>query len=247
MAESSRFTLYPAIDIRGGNCVRLFKGDYQQETVYGDPLEMAEVWQEQGASTIHVVDLDGAKAGEPIHFSLIQQIAERVHVPIQVGGGIRRLEHVRAYLEHGVERVILGTSAIKNPTFVRQALSDYGERIVIGLDAANGYVAAEGWTETSAIKVEELAEKLVEYGAKTFIFTDIRKDGTLSGPNVEATVKLARACGKEVIASGGISRLQDLQHLVKHLDDGITGAIIGKALYQSVFTLREALKTVEVR
>ncbi|WP_188623660.1 1-(5-phosphoribosyl)-5-[(5-phosphoribosylamino)methylideneamino]imidazole-4-carboxamide isomerase [Caldalkalibacillus thermarum] len=239
-----KFTLYPAIDIRGGQCVRLLKGDYHQETVYGSPLEMAAKWVEQGAEWLHVVDLDGAKAGEPRNQDLILDIARSHNVTVQVGGGIRSMAQVEMYLKGGIQRVILGTSAIKNPQFVYEALAAFGKRIVIGLDARDGYVATEGWLESSATKAEEVALRLVDQGAQTFIFTDISKDGTLSGPNVEATVRLARTSGAEVIASGGISSLDDLRTLEAQAEHGVAGAIIGKALYQGVFTLQEALQAV---
>ncbi|MDQ0340851.1 phosphoribosylformimino-5-aminoimidazole carboxamide ribotide isomerase [Caldalkalibacillus uzonensis] len=238
------FTLYPAIDIRGGQCVRLLKGDYNQETVYGSPLEMAAKWMEQGAEWLHVVDLDGAKAGEPCNHNIILDIARSHDLPIQVGGGIRSMAQVEMYLNGGIQRVILGTSAIKNPQFVYEALAAFGQHIAIGMDARNGYVATEGWLESSTTKVEEVALRLVDRGAQTFIFTDISKDGTLSGPNVEATVRLAQTSGVEVIASGGISSLDDLHRLQAQAEQGVAGAIIGKALYQGIFTLKEALDTV---
>lgn len=236
------FTLYPAIDIRGGQCVRLLKGDYAQETVYGDPLEMAEKWMSQGAEWIHLVDLDGAKAGEPVNQDLIKRIAQGVSAPVQIGGGIRNLQQIEDYLHAGVKRVILGTSTIKNPGFVRQALQQFSSQIVIGLDARDGYVATEGWLESSQVKTEEVALRLVEQGATTFIFTDISKDGTLAGPNIEATARLAEVCQQEVIASGGVSTLDDIRALSRLTASGVQGAIIGKALYQDVFSLQDALQ-----
>lgn len=240
----STFTLYPAIDIRGGQCVRLYKGDYSQETVYGDPEEMAQKWVAQGAEWIHLVDLDGAKEGRPLNDRVVKRIAQSVGVPVQIGGGIRELAHIESYLQSGIERIILGTSAIKNPAFVREALKYFGKHIAIGLDARDGYVATEGWLEASTVKVEEVALRLADKGAQTFIFTDISKDGTLSGPNVHATVDLAKAVGQTVIASGGISTLNDLKQLVNEAGQGVRGAIIGKALYQDVFSLNDALRTV---
>ncbi|WP_025025563.1 1-(5-phosphoribosyl)-5-[(5-phosphoribosylamino)methylideneamino]imidazole-4-carboxamide isomerase [Caldalkalibacillus mannanilyticus] len=237
------FILYPAIDIRGGQCVRLFKGDYAQETVYGDPLEMAQKWIQQGAEWIHLVDLDGAKVGQPVNDQIVTSIAADVPVPVQIGGGIRHMKQVEYYLEKGVQRVILGTSAIKSPDFVKEALKEFGgTHVAIGLDARDGYVATEGWLESSEVKTEELALRLADHGATTFIFTDISKDGTLTGPNIEATLRLAQTVGQEVIASGGVSRLEDLTDLEAYRAEGIAGAIVGKALYQPVFTLEEALK-----
>jgi phosphoribosylformimino-5-aminoimidazole carboxamide ribotide isomerase len=241
MSEAKKFTIYPAIDIRGGQCVRLYKGDYAQETVYGNPLDMAQKWVEQGADWIHLVDLDGAKEGKPINHELVIDIAKEVPVPVQIGGGIRDIRQVDTYINQGIQRVILGTSAIKNPQFVKEALKEFGSCIAIGLDAREGYVATEGWLKASEIKTEELALRLADQGAETFIFTDISKDGTLTGPNLEATLKLAERVGKEVIASGGVSTLKDLQELARLTSSGVAGAIVGKALYQSVFSLEEAI------
>ncbi|WP_202079188.1 1-(5-phosphoribosyl)-5-[(5-phosphoribosylamino)methylideneamino]imidazole-4-carboxamide isomerase [Caldalkalibacillus salinus] len=245
MSVKETFTVYPAIDIRGGKCVRLFKGDYNQETVYGEPLEMAQKWEVQGASWLHLVDLDGAKAGHPVNDQVISEVAKAVDIPVQVGGGIRSLAHVEQYLQCGVERVILGTSAIKDPDFVKAALQQYGKHIAIGLDARDGFVAVEGWLQSSEVRVEELALRLVDQGAETFIFTDISKDGTLSGPNTEATADLAQRVGKPVIASGGVSQLEDIRHLAQYVGKGISGAIVGKALYQPVFSLTDAQQVVE--
>lgn len=244
---SKSFTIYPAIDILGGQCVRLFKGDYAQETVYGDPLEMAEKWVSQGAEWLHLVDLDGAKAGKPINEELVIEIAKSVSIPVQIGGGIRQLKQVDTYLNQGVKRVILGTSAIKDPAFVQEALREFGEHIAIGLDARDGYVATEGWLEASQVKTEEAAMRLVDQGARTFIFTDISKDGTLTGPNIAATLALAKVVegAAEVIASGGVSKLLDVQQLAEAAQDGIAGVIVGKALYQPVFSLEEALQVVK--
>jgi len=240
------FIIYPAIDIRGGQCVRLFKGDYAQETVYGNPLEMAQKWVEQGAEWVHLVDLDGAKAGQPVNDEIVKEIAQQVKVPVQIGGGIRNMKQVEYYLTQGIKRVILGTSAIKTPEFVKEALKEFGgSSVAIGLDARDGYVATEGWIESSEIKTEELALRLADYGAETFIFTDISKDGTLTGPNVEATVELARRVGQQVIASGGISSLKDIEALEALREEGIAGVIVGKALYQPVFTLVEALQVTK--
>ncbi len=238
------FHLYPAIDIRGGQCVRLYKGDFSQETVYGSPLEMAEEWVRQGAQWLHIVDLDGAKTGQPVNETLIIEMAQRFSVPIQMGGGIRSMGQVEKYLENGIKRVILGTSAIKDPQFTEEALKRYGNQVAIGLDVKDGYVATEGWLEKSQTRAEEVAKRLADKGAQVFIFTDISKDGTLKGPNIEAAVQLARASGVPVIASGGVSSLDDVQKVAVRSTEGIAGAIIGKALYQKVFTLEEALQTV---
>lgn len=241
------FTIYPAIDIRGGKCVRLFQGDYNQETVYGDsPYDMAHHFKEQGAKWIHLVDLDGAKMRERVNHEHVVQIAKGLDANVQIGGGIRTEEDVNYYLENGVERVILGSSAIQKPDFVKKMLKEYGKHIAIGIDARDGYVAVDGWLETSTIKAADLGRELAEHGAETFIFTDISKDGTLEGPNVSAIVSMAEATGKQVIASGGISELSDFDELLEESRKGIEGAIVGKALYTKRFTLIEALKKVEI-
>jgi phosphoribosylformimino-5-aminoimidazole carboxamide ribotide isomerase len=235
------FTLYPAIDIRGGKCVRLIQGDYNQETVYNDsPLEAALAWAEQGGKWIHLVDLDGAKAGEPVNHQLIGDIARSVKVPVQTGGGLRTVENVERLLSLGVSRVIIGTAAIEDRPFVEEVLRRFGEQVAIGIDARNGYVATRGWLETSEVKAEDLAVQLAELGAKTFIFTDISRDGMMQGPNVEAIVRLAQVSGQSVIASGGVSRYEDLEALAAHADKGVAGAIIGKALYTGSIELAES-------
>lgn len=239
----SKFIIYPAIDIRDGNCVRLIQGDYDQETVYGNsPLDMAKRFADAGAEWIHTVDLDGAKAGHRVNHEHVIAIAKELNVKVQVGGGIRTPEDVAAYLDNGVDRVILGSSAIKDPEFVKAMLRQYGEKIAIGIDARDGYVATEGWLETSKVTAEALGIELASHGAEVFIFTDISRDGMLSGPNTEAIAALARATGKEVIASGGVSSLDDITELKQFEKDGIGGAITGKALYTNQFTLEEALE-----
>lgn len=235
------FTIYPAIDIRGGKCVRLIQGDYAQETVYNEsPLAAALDWAGQGGKWIHLVDLDGAKAGQPVNHEIIGEIARNVKVPVQTGGGLRRVEDVELLLKLGVSRVIIGTAAIEDRPFVEQVLKSYGEQVAIGIDARNGYVATRGWLETSQVKAEELAVELAELGARTFIFTDISRDGMMQGPNVEAIVELARVSGQSVIASGGVSRYEDLERLSAYASQGVSGAIVGKALYTGSIVLAEA-------
>ncbi|MFD1739381.1 1-(5-phosphoribosyl)-5-[(5-phosphoribosylamino)methylideneamino]imidazole-4-carboxamide isomerase [Bacillus salitolerans] len=238
------FTIYPAIDMRGGKCVRLIQGDYNQETVYGDsPFDMASLFANQGASWIHMVDLDGAKMGKRVNDDYVIQVARSLPVSVQIGGGIRTEEDVKYYLENGVDRVILGSAAINHPEFVKEMLSTYGgTRIVIGLDAKDGYVATEGWVETSMIKATDLAQQLVDYGAETFIFTDIATDGMLSGPNIEAVAELAKITGKAVIASGGVSSLEDIKALKLYESAGVAGAIVGKALYTNQFSVKDAIQ-----
>ncbi|USG65253.1 1-(5-phosphoribosyl)-5-[(5-phosphoribosylamino)methylideneamino]imidazole-4-carboxamide isomerase [Brevibacillus ruminantium] len=241
MSVKQSFTIYPAIDIRGGKCVRLFQGDYAQETVYADsPLEMAKEWEAQGADWIHLVDLDGAKDGLPVNGELIKEIARSVRVPVQVGGGIRTEEQISDYLDAGVARVILGTAAIEDEPFTERILRRYREKIAIGLDCRNGMVATRGWLTTTDVSAAELAGRLVSYGAETFIYTDIARDGTLTGPNVDEISALARATGKTVIASGGVSVLDDLVDLHRFSGEGVGGAIVGKALYTKAFSLTEA-------
>lgn len=240
------FTIYPAIDIRGGKCVRLFQGDYAQETVYGEsPQDVATQWVEQGAAWLHLVDLDGAREGSPVHQELICAIARQAGVPVQVGGGIRTLRDVEAYLEGGVSRVILGTAAIENRPFVEEALARWGKQIAIGLDCRKGYVATRGWLTTTGVKAEELAVALVQLGAETFIYTDISRDGTLTGPNVDEIRALAQASGKHVIASGGVSTVDDLLVLSRYAAEGVSGAIVGKALYTGAVQLAEAMRRME--
>ncbi|QOS98025.1 1-(5-phosphoribosyl)-5-[(5-phosphoribosylamino)methylideneamino]imidazole-4-carboxamide isomerase [Brevibacterium sp. JNUCC-42] len=235
------FTIYPAIDIRGGKCVRLFQGDYNQETVYGDsPVDIARMWSSAGASWLHVVDLDGAKEGTPVHLDLIGELAKKVSVPIQIGGGIRTLQDIEAYVERGIARIILGTAAIEDSFFTKEALRRYGAQIAIGLDCRDGYVATRGWLNTTEMKATELAKQLVEFGAELFIYTDIARDGTLTGPNIEEIVQIAVTTGKKVIASGGVSHLGDLLALAKQRKSGVEGVIVGKALYTEAISLTDA-------
>jgi phosphoribosylformimino-5-aminoimidazole carboxamide ribotide isomerase len=239
------FIIYPAIDIRDGKCVRLIQGDYAQETVYNEnPLEVALEWERLGGQWIHLVDLDGAKAGKPVNDALIGKIAQAVNVPVQVGGGIRTKADVEHLFNLGVSRVILGTAAIEDRAFVEDVLAQYGDKVAIGIDARNGYVATRGWLETSEVKADVLAKELAEKGAKTFIFTDISRDGMMQGPNVEAIVALAEASGQTVIASGGVSVMDDLTKLAASREKGVGGAIVGKALYIGNIDLAEAVKTI---
>ncbi|MDO7908506.1 1-(5-phosphoribosyl)-5-[(5-phosphoribosylamino)methylideneamino]imidazole-4-carboxamide isomerase [Paenibacillus sp. JX-17] len=241
------FMIYPAIDIRGGKCVRLIQGDYNQETVYNDnPVEVAKGWEGQGGQYIHLVDLDGAKAGHPVNDAIIAEIAAAVNVPVQVGGGLRTREDVERLLGLGVSRVIIGTAAIEDRNFTESVLGSYGDKIAIGLDARDGYVATRGWLETSEVKAEELAKELAAKGAETFIFTDISRDGMMQGPNVEAIAALAKASGRSVIASGGVSVMDDLLRLNEHAASGVGGAIVGKALYTGSIDLEDAVARFRV-
>ena len=239
----SEFKIYPAIDIRDGKCVRLIQGDYNQETIYGDsPLEMARSFVKAGAKWIHMVDLDGAKAKKRINHEVVVQTAKELGVNVQIGGGIRTEEDIRYYLENGVTRVILGSVAVRDPLWTKEMLSKYGgDKIVIGLDAKEGMVQTNGWLEASDIRAEDLGRELATYGAKYFIYTDISRDGMLNGPNVEEIVGLALATGREVIASGGVSNVADVEALRAWNSAGVAGVIIGKALYTNQFTLEEVL------
>ncbi len=242
------FQLYPAIDMRGGKCVRLFKGDYNQETVYADsPFEMAKQFASQGAKWVHMVDLDGAKGGARIHDVDVIRAATELDIHVQIGGGIRTEEDVAHYLNNGVTRVIIGSLAIEQPELTTSLLRKFGpDKIVIGLDAKDGMVATHGWLETSKKSAIEVGQYFAKNGAKTFIFTDIATDGTLNGPNILANELLAEATGAEVIVSGGISSLSDvLQVAQTSKTSTIGGVIIGKALYENRFNLSEALTGVE--
>ncbi|OMC86823.1 1-(5-phosphoribosyl)-5-[(5-phosphoribosylamino)methylideneamino]imidazole-4-carboxamide isomerase [Viridibacillus sp. FSL H7-0596] len=244
----SSIQVFPAIDMRGGKCVRLFKGDYAQETVYADsPFEMAKSFAKEGASFIHMVDLDGAKDGERTHAAEVIRVAKELPVKVQIGGGIRSEEDVRFYLENGVHRVIIGSLAIREPELVANFIEEFGaERIVIGLDAKDGMVATHGWLETSNKSAIEVGKYFAKAGAKYFVFTDIATDGTLAGPNIPANVKLAEATNAEIIVSGGISSLVDIQRVKEAAQNSsVAGVIIGKALYAGRFTLPEALKEAE--
>lgn len=238
-----KFTIYPAIDMRGGKCVRLLQGDYEKETVYGDsPFEMAKKFADEGAEWIHMVDLDGARDGKRVNDKFVIQAAQELGVNIQIGGGIRSESDITHYLENGVTRVIIGSIAVSNPEFAEEMVRKYGSKIAIGLDAKNGFVATHGWLNTSEVSAVELGKRFADAGAETFIFTDIATDGTLAGPNVEATRQLALKTGKSVIASGGVSSLDDLAALRQLREDGVSGAIVGKAIYEGRFSVKSALE-----
>lgn len=226
---TSVMRIYPAIDIRGGNCVRLINGDYDRETVYGSsPADMAKKWEDAGADFIHVVDLDGAKSGGSENRTAVGKICAAVGIPVQQGGGIRTLEDVKAVIALGVSRVIIGTAAIKNPSMVCEAVALYGEKIAVGIDARNGFVATDGWTRVSEKNAVEFAKEMEAIGVKTIIYTDIATDGTLGGPNIAAMAEMAAKTGLNVIASGGVGSEADLDALSK---TGVEGVIVGKALY----------------
>ncbi len=236
--------VFPAIDIRGGKCVRLFKGDFDRETVFSDhPWEMAKKWQSQGAEFLHLVDLDGARAGEPQNLSAVREILSAISIPAELGGGIRTMKDIEGILSLGIRRVILGSVAVRDPELVRVACAEYGgERVVVGIDAREGIVAVDGWGVSGGVKAEELAKRMAEAGVRTIIYTDISRDGTLSGVNVEATASLARATGLRVVASGGVKSSEDIRRLKACEKDGIEGVILGKSIYAGALDLREAIE-----
>ncbi|HZK17690.1 MAG TPA: 1-(5-phosphoribosyl)-5-[(5-phosphoribosylamino)methylideneamino]imidazole-4-carboxamide isomerase [Clostridia bacterium] len=234
--------LIPAIDLRLGRCVRLVRGRVENETIYSEnPLEMAQYWEEQGAERLHVVDLDGAFTGSPQNMGVIKEIAGSVKIPVQVGGGIRETDTIEELLDAGVNRVILGTVAILKPEFVGEVCEQFGEAIVVGIDAKKGKVAIEGWGVTSEKDAVVLAREMGELGIKRVIFTDVNRDGTLEGPNIGATAELARKTGLKVVASGGVSTIDDLKAIKPLEEVGVEGIIVGKALYAETLSISEAL------
>lgn len=231
--------IYPAIDIKDGQCVRLLRGSFDNVTVYGnDPAEMAKKWQAEGGEFIHVVDLDGALKGHGVNAEAIKKICESVSVPVQTGGGIRTMEDIEAKLACGINRVIIGTKAVSDSEFVRRAVEKYGDKIVIGIDAKDGMVAIEGWEKTSEWKAVDFAKKMEEIGVKTIVYTDIATDGTLQGPNVQAMKEMAESVDVDIIASGGVG---SIEHIKALLPTGVEGVIVGRALYTNSVDLKEAI------
>jgi phosphoribosylformimino-5-aminoimidazole carboxamide ribotide isomerase len=230
----------PAIDILNGRCVRLTQGDYAQETVYGeDPVAMALQWQRAGGLRLHMVDLDGAKEGSPRNHEVIAAVAMTLDIPVQVGGGIREAATIEKLLTLGVDRCILGTRAAQDAAWAEEMFRTFGDRLILGIDAKDGKVAVHGWQQTTELTATVLANRLKPFGAVRIIYTDISRDGMLTGPNVEATARLAVETGMAVIASGGMSSLDDLRRLAQH--SGIEGAIIGRALYTGDIKLEDAV------
>jgi phosphoribosylformimino-5-aminoimidazole carboxamide ribotide isomerase len=236
----------PAVDIKGGRCVRLREGRADKETVFSEfPQEMARHWVRQGTKRLHVIDLDGAFEKKPRNAGLIEAIVKSVPVPVQLGGGIRALETIETYLALGVAQVILGTVALKKPKLLREACRLFPSHIMVSLDARDNRVAVEGWMEISQQDPIDLVKEYGEWGVKALIFTDIRRDGTRKGPAIRSTRRLARACPVPLIAAGGVSTLEDIQKLASLEKDGLIGVVTGKAIYAGSLNLREAIKWVE--
>jgi len=235
----------PAIDLLQGRCVRLYQGDYNQAQTFDEnPVAVARQWADQGATRLHVVDLDGAKAGHPVNLQAIEAIVRAVDVPVQVGGGLRDRQSAADLLALGVQRVILGTVAVEQPDLVRTLCQEFPGQVVVGIDARNGKVATRGWLETSEVLATELAQQVAAAGAAAIIYTDIHRDGTLQGPNLDALRELASSIEAPVIASGGISSVTDLLSLLSLEPLGVRGVIVGKALYTGNVVLKEALRAV---
>lgn len=234
--------IIPAVDIKNGKCVRLLQGRMDEETIFSDdPAAMAKQWEDEGAEMIHVIDLDGAFEKRPQNLSSIKKIIETVNADIQVGGGIRNEETVRMYSDIGVRRVIIGTEAIRNPQMVKSACKAFPGQVVVGIDARDGWVAIEGWAETTRTKAADLAKQFEDCGVAAINFTDIHRDGMQTGPNIEETRKLAEAISIPVVASGGVSTLQDVKNLMPLETAGVVGVITGRALYSGTLNLKEAI------
>ncbi len=240
--RGSKIEIIPAIDLKDGRCVRLYQGDYNQEIVFSDdPLDIALKWQSQGVPRLHIVDLDGAAAGEVRHFSLIRDIAHTAQIPTQVGGGVRSLETITELLKAGIDRVILSTVAVENPGLVQEACKKFGESIIVSVDARNGYIATRGWRRDTQIEAKDFVRSIVRLGVRRFIYTDITRDGTLTEPNFAAIAELVDAVRVPIIASGGVSSINHIKMLKKL---GAEGVIIGKALYTGDINLKQALTAI---
>ena len=239
--------IIPAIDLKDGQCVRLRKGLMEDSTVFSDdPAGTARTWREQGARRLHLVDLNGAFAGTPVNDAAVEQIiAETRGLPVQIGGGIRDLATVERYLNLGVDAIIIGTAALKDPALVRVACREYPGRIMVGVDARNGWVATDGWAETSDLEATELARRFEQAGVAAIIYTDIDRDGMMQGVNIDATLAMTQASSIPIIASGGVSHLDDIRMLAQHARAGIAGAITGRAIYEGTLDLAEAQACVD--
>jgi phosphoribosylformimino-5-aminoimidazole carboxamide ribotide isomerase len=233
----------PAVDLKEGRCVRLSQGRMDQESVYSEhPVEMAKHWESKGAERLHVVDLNGAVVGKPIHRSLIKEISQSLRIPIEVGGGIRTIATIEDYLSAGVRWVILGTAAFQNRSFVEEACRQFPGRVIVGIDARGGRVAIQGWNEVVSLDAVDLAKQFEEKGLSAIIFTDIERDGMSTGLNFESTQRLSRSTSIPVIASGGVSRIEEIEHLLELELEGVIGVIVGRALYTGSLDLGEAIQ-----
>lgn len=238
--------IYPAIDIKDGRCVRLLQGKEDQVTIYDeDPVAVALKWQQEGAEFVHVVDLDGAFQGKPKNADVVTKIVQVLDIPVQFGGGVRTIEAIKELIESGVGQVVLGTIAVTEPAIFERALEMFDDRIVVGLDGQRGNVAVEGWTQDTGEDIVATGRKLAELGVHRLIYTDISRDGMQVGPNFEATKMLAQAAGIPITASGGVAGLDDIRLLKQLEPDGVEGVIVGKALYEHNFTLREAIEAAK--
>ncbi len=239
--------IIPAIDLKEGKCVRLEQGLMESATIYSDdPAATAKHWESEGAEILHVVDLNGAFAGVPKNLDAIKAIRDAVQIPIEVGGGIRDTATINVLVSIGIDRIILGTAAVENPRFVQEACEKFPGKIIVGIDARDGMVAIKGWAEVTTVKAIDLARQMQDYGVIAIIYTDIKRDGMLSGPNIEATKKLAESLHIPVIASGGISTLKDIENLLAVRYSGVSGVITGKAIYSGSLNLREAILFVKM-
>ena len=234
--------IYPAIDIIGGEAVRLYKGDYNQKTVYGDPCEIAQKFKKAGAERMHLVDLEGAKTGDTPNIETVKAIIEKTDLFIELGGGIRSMGVIKRYLDAGVSRVILGTAAVKDKALLKEAVAEYGEKIAVGADILDGLVRINGWLENAGVTLEQFLEEMQQIGVKTVICTDISKDGAMQGTNRELYRKLSEAYEIDIIASGGVSSIEDIKALKEM---GVAGAIIGKAYYTGAIDLEEAIEVAK--
>ena len=231
--------IYPAIDVKDGKCVRLLQGEMEKSTEYGDPYEMAKNWESEGASYLHVVDLNGAFTGEFVNKDVIAKLVQGVKIPVEMGGGIRTRDDISIRLEEvGISRVIIGTAAVQDPSIVEWAIGRYGKRIAVGIDAKDGKVAIKGWADNTDVDAVDLAIQMKKMGVRNIIYTDISRDGMMQGPNCETTEKIVKQTWVNVIGSGGISTLEDIKAI---RGTGACGCIIGKAIYSGAFTLKEAL------
>lgn len=232
--------ILPAIDLRDGKCVRLYKGDFNKSEIVADsPINTAISFKEAGAEYIHMVDLDGALKGKGVNVDIVSKVIKTVDIPVELGGGIRDIETIDYLIEKGISRVILGTAALNNPSLVKEAVKKYGDKIAVGIDAKDGYVAVDGWLNVSKVNYIDFAKEMESIGVKNIIFTDISRDGTLTGPNLEALSKLKESVGCDITASGGIKNIQDVDSIKKM---GLYGVIIGKAIYSNNIDLKEAVE-----